>query len=58
MNIKLGYVPLPNHFAGIMRSEGFQRMADQALRLVESEAEQRMEDAKWRNQMASFTRVR
>ena len=57
MNIN-GFIPIPNHVSDILRSDGFRRMADQAVRFVEIDRNQKMEDAKLRAELSLYSRVR
>jgi len=53
-----GFAPLPNHAADFLRSDGFKRMAEQAVRFVEIEDERKMQDAKLRAELSLFNRIR
>ena len=48
MNMVNGFAPIPAHLASILRSEGVQRMADDARRFVEAHDHNALEDAKQR----------
>ena len=53
-----GFSPIPPHIADTLRCDGFRRMADQARRLVEIDAEQKMQDAKLRAQLSHGIHLR
>ena len=53
-----GFMPIPQHMTDILRSEGVRRIADQAARFIEIDAEQRMQDARFRAELSLHSRVR